>query len=102
MSSLYDFIQAERQTLTLPADAAPGTLEQATMVTDTALVLEESKMPADKALKFAKELTDLVASDSFLKELSQEIREPGLTESEEAFVMRCKDAMKKLLDRRLG
>lgn len=103
MTTFYDFIQAEKQVVTLATGPSKNHAEVGpSMASAVALTLQDSQVPLDKALKFAKDLTELVTSDSFLKELSEEIREPGLTESEDEFAARCKKAMKGLLDRHLG
>lgn len=101
MTSLFDFIKAEQQVVSLPSHAQSGDNGHA-ISTAVALTLQDAAVPSDKALKFAKKLNDLVTSDSFLKELSDGIREPGLTESEDAFVERCKKTMIDLIDKRLG
>ena len=97
MSTLIDFIR-ENETSNASALSVP----QAAMERALVLSLEDTDVPTDKALKFAADLAKLIVSESFLKELSAEIREPGLTESEDAFVVRSKEVMIKLLERRLG
>jgi len=97
MSTFIDFIREDEKRNALALSKPKATMERALIVS-----LEDADVPNDKALKFATDLVKLIGSEGFLKELSDEIREPGLTESEEAFVARSKATMIKLLERRLG
>lgn len=102
MTSLYHFLKDEESSQPFQTgDDAGGTLV-ASAEKAVVLSLQDSNVPDDQAAKFAKGLAKIVSSDAFLKELSAEIREPGLTESEDAFVERAKLTMRKLLDRHLG
>lgn len=102
MSSLYHFLKEDQKTQALklgdgPADQLAASAERAVVTS-----LEDTDVTQDQALKFAKSLVKIIGSDDFLKELSVEIREPGLTESEDAFVARSKATMMKLLDKHLS
>ena len=71
----------------------------------TALVvsgeLQRADVPAAKADKFAADVVALAASDGFVKELSDRIREPGLTETKEQFIARCMAEATELLKMKL-
>lgn len=97
MSTLIDFIHDDEKRKSLALPTPVSTMERSLVVS-----LEDADVPEANALKFAKDLVKIIASDAFLKELSNEIREPGLTESEDAFVARSKAAMIKLMERHLG
>ncbi len=102
MSNLYRFLKDDEQSQSLKL--GDGSANKLVASTERAVVLslEDTDVSQDQALKFAKNLVKIIGSDSFLKELSAEIREPGLTESEDAFVERSKATMMRLLDRHLG
>lgn len=102
MSNLYQFLKDDGKSQELKL--GEGSAKQLVASTERAVVLslEDTDVTQDQALKFAKSLVKIIGSDDFLKELSAEIREPGLTESEDAFVARSKAAVMKLLDRHLS
>ena len=102
MSTLYDFIHTETKTLELPKASALSPETQTSLTALVANNLVVAKVQEDKAHKFAARLVELVASDTFLRELSDDIREPGLTETEDAFVARSRAVMMKLLDKHLS
>ena len=102
MSSLYHFLKEDQQNQALKLVDEPASQLAASTERSVVLSLEDTEVSQDQALKFAKSLVKIIGSDDFLKELSAEIREPGLTESEDAFVARSKATMMKLLGRHLG
>lgn len=102
MTNLYQFLKDEKSGQSLQISVEEGSSLVASAEKAVVLSLQDSDVPDDQAAKFAKGLAKIVSSDAFLKELSAEIREPGLTESEDAFVERAKLTMRKLLDRHLG
>lgn len=102
MTTLLDFIKNERNTVEASGNSISTTAGQLALTKSFSLALIKAEVEEAQASKFANKLVELVSSDKFLKELSDEIREPGITETEDAFVERCKVTMKKLLDRHLA
>lgn len=102
MTTLLEFIKTERNTLEASGSSVSTKAGQLALAQSFSLALIKSEVEEAQANKFANKLVELVSSDQFLKELSDEIREPGITETEDAFVERCKVTMKKLLDRHLA
>jgi len=102
MTTLLDFIKNERNTVESTGSSISTTAGQLALTKSFSLALIKAEVEEAQASKFANKLVELVSSDKFLKELSDEIREPGITETEDAFVERCKVTMKKLLDRHLA
>ena len=102
MNDLYHFLKDDEKNKALML--GDSSVNQIAASTERAVVLtlQDTDVAQDQATKFAKNLMKIIGSDDFLKELSAEIREPGLTETEEAFVARSKATMMKLLERRLG
>lgn len=102
MTTLFDLIKKERDTVETGGTSISTRGGQLALTKSFSLALIKAEIEEDQAGKFAKKLVELVSSDKFLKDLSDEIREPGITETEDAFVERCKATMKKLLDRHLA
>lgn len=102
MTTLVDFIKKELNTVESSGTGLAVTTGQIALAETFALTLIKAEVAKDQANKFAKKLAELIAGEQFLKEFSDEIREPGITETEDAFVERCKATMKKLIDRHLA
>ncbi|WP_421955776.1 hypothetical protein [Polaromonas sp.] len=102
MTTLFDFIKKELNTVEAGGKSLTVKTGQVALTNTFALALIQAEVTQNQAEKFAKKLVELISSDQFLRELSEEIREPGITETEEAFVERGKSTMKKLLDRHLA
>lgn len=102
MTTLLDFIKKERDTVESAGTSVSTRAGQLALTKSFSLALIRAEVEEEQASKFAKKLVELVSSDKFLKDLSDEIREPGITETEDAFVERCKTTMKKLIDRHLA
>lgn len=102
MNNFFDFLKEDQQGQALKLGDDPANKLVASTERALVLSLDDTEVSQDQALKFAKNLVKIIGSDAFLKELSSEIREPGLTETEDAFVARSKAAMMKLLDLHLG
>lgn len=102
MTTLLDFIKKERDTVESGSTSVSTKAGQLALTKSFSLALIKAEVKEEQASKFAQKLVELVSSDKFLKDLSDEIREPGITETEDAFVERCKVTMKKLIDRQLS
>lgn len=99
--SLYHFVYDDQKKQALKLGNGEST-PQPSNERAVIAILQNADVSKDQATKFTEGLVKIIGSDDFLRELSREIREPGLTESEEAFVARSKATMRKLLDKHLG
>ena len=61
---------------------------------------EESRLK--QVAKFSNEVSSLLHSEGFIEELSSRIGEPLLDETEDEFVRRAKNSMRKLLSQKLN
>jgi hypothetical protein len=98
MNRLGDFPR-EQLLLALPAPAA----EQAAGPKRTALVVaREQGLPPNEAERLATTLVEYAASEEFLTALNHSVPPPLPGESEDQFVRRAKEAIRKLLTAKFG
>ena len=63
---------------------------------------DESEDELSKKHEFAERVTNFIHDDQFISELSDQVGSPSPTETEDEFVARGSDALKKMLYNRFG
>lgn len=97
MSTLKEFIQ------TTTSERKSSNLQKSKKVTELSKSIENNLMlsPAlashSKAIKFSHGVAEIVTSNDFISELSNEIGKPKKYESEDDFVKRAKESLRSLL-----
>lgn len=108
MTSFKDFFKMETNNGKLSSSYSVATVSSAVMegltssvnrLATSASIISLSK--SDKK-EFADQVGDLVESEEFVTELSDQIGKPQPGESEDEFVERAKNAMKKLMRAKLA
>ena len=95
MLNFIDFFKSITSTPALPSITA----SKAAISTQIISTVQKVEPTYTASVKFGKEITEMVHSDKFLKQLSDKIGQPRADESEDDFVARAKMKMEKLLNK---
>jgi hypothetical protein len=99
MSSFREFMDEieESPTQSLPASELTIPAIQMALTAATVGLLTPFSFPDNEKQKFSEEVSSLIQNESFLSELSNQIDEPLENESEDEFVKRSSDALRRML-----
>lgn len=104
MSSFKEFMDEVKRSPTkaLPASGISLTAIQASLLAAVGTLVTSSSAPNDEKRRFAEDVSTLVRDETFLSNFSDRIGEPSDHESEDEFVRRGKDTLRKMLYDRFG
>ncbi|WP_374090679.1 hypothetical protein [Methylomicrobium lacus] len=104
MNSFKKFIDKAKEspTKTLPASDISLSTIQTSLASVVDGVLTPFSAPSDKKQKFSEEVSNLVQDNSFISDFSDRIGEPSEFETEDEFVDRSKNILRKMLYAKFG
>jgi len=104
MSSFKEFIDEaeESPTKALPSSNISLSAIQTSLTSAVSNLLTPFSVPSDKKQKFSEEVSNLVRDEAFISEFSDRIGLPSEIETEDEFVERGSDVLRKMLYDRFG
>ncbi|MCY7277607.1 MAG: hypothetical protein LH702_28690 [Phormidesmis sp. CAN_BIN44] len=104
MNNFKDFMDEAQEfpNQALMASSVTLTNIQTSLVATIGEILSPIAVGDDEKQKFSQEVSNLVKDGTFLSEFSEEIGVPIETESEEEFVNRGSDVLRKMLYKKFG
>jgi hypothetical protein len=103
MNSLKEFVDEIKKSRTKALPESNTTLSeiQLALTKEVGEILTQSSDPNDEQQKFSQEVSRLVQDEVFLSELSEQLSEPLSHESEDEFVARGSDLVRRMLYKKL-
>ena len=104
MSSSKEFMDEaeESPTEALPSSDISLSAIQTSLTSAVSNLLTPFPVPSDKKQKFSEEVSNLVQDEAFISEFSDRIGLPAEIETEDEFVERGSDVLRKMLYDRFG
>lgn len=104
MSSFKEFMDVVKRSpaKALPAPGISLATIQASLLAAVAMLVTPSSVPNDEKRRFAEDVSTFVRDETFLSNVSDRIGEPLDHESEDEFVRRGKNTLRKMLYDRFG
>jgi len=104
MSSFKEFMDEaeESPTKALPLSNTSLSVIQASLTLAVGSLLTPFAVPNDKKQKFSEEASNLVRDEAFISEFSDRIGEPAELETEDEFVERGSNVLRRMLYNRFG
>jgi len=99
MGSFREFMDEieESPTRSLPDSELTISAIQMSLASATSGLLAPFSLPDDEKQKFSEEVSNLIQDKSFLSELSEQIDEPFENESEDEFIKRSSNSLRRML-----
>lgn len=104
MSSFKEFMDEAKESSNKALPSSNITLPaiQSALTGAVSGILAPFSVPSDEQQKFSEEVSSLVQNEAFISEFSDQIGEPLEHESEDEFVRRGSDALRRMLYEKFG
>ena len=104
MSTFKEFMNEAEKSPTTALSPSNNSLSviQVSLMSAVGSILTPFAAPNDKKQEFAAEASNLVRDEAFISEFSERIGEPSELETEDKFVERGSDVLRKMLYTRFG